>query len=42
MILDTTRIDGRIDRVEGLKDFAVEGYAFQRDQSSDTQWVFLR
>lgn len=35
-------IDGRIDRIEGLKDFAVEGYAFQKDLSSETDWVFLR
>lgn len=35
-------IDNRIDRAEGLKDFAVEGYAFQMEQSSDTEWVFLR
>lgn len=35
-------IDGRIDRAEGLKDFAVEGYAFQKELSSETDWVFLR
>ncbi|MDQ0466686.1 cytoplasmic iron level regulating protein YaaA (DUF328/UPF0246 family) [Caulobacter ginsengisoli] len=35
-------IDHRIDRAEGLKDFAVEGYRFQPDCSSDTEWVFVR
>jgi cytoplasmic iron level regulating protein YaaA (DUF328/UPF0246 family) len=35
-------IDGRIDRVEGLKDFDREGYAFQPSMSSDDDWVFLR
>jgi len=35
-------IDNRIDRAEGLRTFAVEGYAFQQDQSSDNEWVFLR
>ena len=35
-------IDGRIDRVEGLKDFDREGYAFQAGLSTDTDWVFLR
>ncbi|MBI5938993.1 MAG: peroxide stress protein YaaA [Caulobacterales bacterium] len=35
-------IDGRIDRIEGLKDFAVEGYAFRKDLSTESDWVFLR
>lgn len=35
-------IDGRIDRVEGLKDFNREGYAFRPDLSSASEWVFLR
>jgi cytoplasmic iron level regulating protein YaaA (DUF328/UPF0246 family) len=35
-------IDHRIDRAEGLKDFAVEGYRFQPDRSSDMDWVFVR
>jgi cytoplasmic iron level regulating protein YaaA (DUF328/UPF0246 family) len=35
-------IDGRIDRVEGLKDFDREGYAYRPDLSTETDWVFLR
>ncbi len=35
-------IDGRIDRVAGLKDFDREGYTFQASLSTDTDWVFLR
>lgn len=35
-------IDNRIDRAEGLKAFDREGYVFQKDQSSETEWVFLR
>ncbi len=35
-------IDGRIDRVEGLKDFDREGYTFQPSMSSGDDWVFLR
>lgn len=35
-------IDGRIDRVEGLKDFDREGYAWRPDRSTDVDWVFLR
>ena len=27
---------------EGLKDFAVEGYYYSAEQSSATDWVFLR
>jgi cytoplasmic iron level regulating protein YaaA (DUF328/UPF0246 family) len=32
----------RIDRPEGLKDFAADGYAFQPAMSDDTNWVFVR
>jgi cytoplasmic iron level regulating protein YaaA (DUF328/UPF0246 family) len=35
-------IDHRIDRVEGLKGFDMAGYAFQPDQSSDSDWIFCR
>lgn len=35
-------IDHRIDRAEGLKDFAAEGYGFRPGQSSETEWVFAR
>jgi cytoplasmic iron level regulating protein YaaA (DUF328/UPF0246 family) len=35
-------IDHRIDRAEDLKAFDSEGYAFQKGQSSDTEWIFLR
>lgn len=35
-------IEQRIDQVDGLKDFALEGYQFSPAQSSSTQLVFLR
>jgi hypothetical protein len=35
-------VDQRIDRVEGLKDFRVAGYAFRADLSKDNDWVFSR
>jgi cytoplasmic iron level regulating protein YaaA (DUF328/UPF0246 family) len=35
-------IDGRIDRADGLKDFNLEGYAYQKDRSTETEWIFLR
>lgn len=35
-------IDQRIDRAEGLKDFDLDGYRFQPQASSDTEWVFSR
>lgn len=35
-------IDHRVDRPEGLKDFAVEGYVFRADLSKDGDWVFTR
>jgi cytoplasmic iron level regulating protein YaaA (DUF328/UPF0246 family) len=35
-------IDQRIDRAEGLKGFAVDGYRFIKSLSSDTDWVFGR
>lgn len=34
--------EGRVDRVEGLKDLAPEGYRFRADLSSATEWVFAR
>jgi cytoplasmic iron level regulating protein YaaA (DUF328/UPF0246 family) len=35
-------IEGRIDRAEGLKDFAVEGYRFAPALSGEREWVFVR
>lgn len=35
-------IDHRIDRPEGLKDFAIEDYRFRSDLSKDGDWVFTR
>lgn len=35
-------IDHRIDRAEGLKDFAGEGYGFKSGESSETEWIFAR
>lgn len=35
-------LEQRIDQVEGLKDFALEGYQFSPAQSSSAQLVFLR
>jgi uncharacterized protein len=35
-------IDNRIERAEGLKDFATDGYRFQPKASSETEWVFSR
>jgi cytoplasmic iron level regulating protein YaaA (DUF328/UPF0246 family) len=35
-------IEGRIDRAQGLKDFAAAGYSFAPSLSSDTDWVFTR
>jgi cytoplasmic iron level regulating protein YaaA (DUF328/UPF0246 family) len=35
-------IDGRIDRPEGLKDFATEGYRFDAASSTETTWNFIR
>jgi len=35
-------IEHRVDRVEGLKDFATDGYAFVPDRSSDDELVFGR
>lgn len=35
-------IEQRIDQVEGLKDFGLEGYQFSPAQSSNSQLVFLR
>lgn len=35
-------IDQRIDRPDGLKDFAVAGYRFRADLSNGSDWVFSR
>ena len=35
-------ITERIDRVEGLKDFRVDRYAFQPARSTDRRWIFSR
>jgi cytoplasmic iron level regulating protein YaaA (DUF328/UPF0246 family) len=35
-------ITHQIDRAEGLKEFAEEGYGFRKDLSSDKAWVFVR
>jgi cytoplasmic iron level regulating protein YaaA (DUF328/UPF0246 family) len=35
-------IDKRLDRPEGLKDFAEEGYGFDAKRSNDREWVFAR
>lgn len=34
--------DQRLDRPEGLKDFAVDGYAFDARRSDETRWAFVR
>ncbi len=35
-------VQNRVDSVDGLKDFNVEGYAFQQDGSKDDTWLFTR
>ena len=35
-------IENRIDRAADLKDFNLEGYAFQADASSEAAWLFTR
>lgn len=35
-------IDQRLDRADGLKDFAIEGYEYRKDLSRDGDWVFTR
>jgi cytoplasmic iron level regulating protein YaaA (DUF328/UPF0246 family) len=35
-------IDNRIDRADGLKAFALAGYAFDASASSEEDWVFVR
>ncbi len=35
-------IDERIDRAEGVKDFAVAGYVYRADLSKEEDWVFTR
>ncbi len=34
--------DHRLDRPEGLKDFAVDGYRFDAARSDDARWLFVR
>lgn len=35
-------ITGTIDRAEGLLDFNLDGYSFNRKESTEDQWVFLQ
>jgi len=35
-------IEGRVERVEGLKEFTTEGYRYHPDRSTDDRWVFAR
>ena len=35
-------IRNRLENPEELKDFSDEGYRFDKDQSSEASWVFLR
>lgn len=35
-------IDNRLETPEGLKKFAVDGYGYQDDLSTETEWVFTR
>ena len=35
-------IDNQIDEPEGIKDFDIDGYGFNRDLSNDNNWVFTR
>lgn len=35
-------IEQRVDRPEGMKDFALEGYRFDPEASTETQWAFIR
>jgi uncharacterized protein len=35
-------IDNRLETPEGLKKFAVDGYGYQDDISTETEWVFTR
>ena len=35
-------IDQKVSKVEQLKDFDYEGYAYNESMSSDTEWVFIR
>ena len=35
-------IDHRIEKADGLKDFDVEGYAFDPDLSTEDEWTFTR
>ena len=34
--------ENRVDRAEGMKDFAVDGYRFQPKLSDDDEWLFLK
>jgi cytoplasmic iron level regulating protein YaaA (DUF328/UPF0246 family) len=35
-------VEGRLDRPEQLKDFAAEGYSFDKAASNDATYVFRR
>lgn len=35
-------VENRIDRADGLKDFAVDGYTFDKAGSTDSDWIFTR
>lgn len=35
-------IRNRVDQIEGIKDFSVEGYRFSSKESDDKQWIFSR
>ena len=35
-------VEQRLDRPEGLKDFAMDGYRFQKKGSSADTWLFVR
>ncbi|MGY8997348.1 MAG: peroxide stress protein YaaA [Alphaproteobacteria bacterium] len=35
-------VQNRLDRPEGLKDFAEDGYQFRQDLSDDDTYVFIR
>ena len=35
-------IDQRIEKADGLKDFDVEGYAFNPELSTEDEWIFTR
>ena len=35
-------VDNDIDNVEDIKNFTVDGYLFDENQSNETVWVFTR